>query len=82
MLLLSPFVEAGSVNETYYNHFSMLLSIEEFFGLPAIGYAASGGVRPSKAPFSTSAPSPDRGFATGSPASLIGLLGRCDPDRL
>jgi len=42
MLLLSPFVEPGSVNETYYNHFSMLLSIEEFFGLPSIGYAASG----------------------------------------
>jgi phosphatidylinositol-3-phosphatase len=45
-LLLSPFVEPGSVNETYYNHFSMLLSIEEFFGLPSIGYAASGGVLP------------------------------------
>jgi phosphatidylinositol-3-phosphatase len=42
MLLLSPFVEPGSVNETgYYNHYSMLLSIEEFFGLPSIGYAAS-----------------------------------------
>jgi hypothetical protein len=46
MLLLSPFVEPGSVNETYYNHFSMLLSIEEFFGLPAIGYAAGGTVLP------------------------------------
>jgi phosphatidylinositol-3-phosphatase len=42
MLLLSPFVEPGSVNETgYYNHYSMLLSIEEFFGLSAIGYAAN-----------------------------------------
>jgi hypothetical protein len=42
MLLLSPFVEPGSVNETgYYNHYSTLLSIEEFFGLPPIGYAAS-----------------------------------------
>jgi hypothetical protein len=49
MLLLSPFVEPGSVNEAYYNHFSMLLSIEEFFGLPAIGYAASGGVLPFEA---------------------------------
>jgi phosphatidylinositol-3-phosphatase len=47
MLLLSPFVEPGSVNESgYYNHFSMLLSIEEFFGLPAIGYAAGGGILP------------------------------------
>ena len=32
MLLLSPFVAPGSVNETgYYNHFSLLLSIEELF---------------------------------------------------
>jgi hypothetical protein len=46
MLLLSPFVEPGSVNETYYNHFSMLLSVEEFFALPSIGYAASSGVLP------------------------------------
>jgi len=49
MLLLSPFVEPGSVNDAYYNHFSMLLSIEEFFGLQAIGYAASGGVLPFEA---------------------------------
>jgi phosphatidylinositol-3-phosphatase len=42
MLLLSPFVEPGSVNETgYYNHYSMLLSIEELFGLTPIGYAAN-----------------------------------------
>jgi len=42
MLLLSPFVEPGSVNETgYYNHFSFLLSVEELFGLaPPLGYAA------------------------------------------
>jgi len=42
MLLLSPFVEPGSVNETgYYNHFSFLLSVEEMFGLtPPAGYAA------------------------------------------
>lgn len=42
MLLLSPFVEPGSANETgYYNHFSFLLSVEELFGLaPPLGYAA------------------------------------------
>lgn len=42
MLLLSPFVEPGSVNETgYYNHFSFLLSVEELLGLaPPLGYAA------------------------------------------
>ena len=42
MLLLSPFVEAGSSNESgYYNHFSFLLSVEELLGLsPPPGYAA------------------------------------------
>lgn len=42
MLLLSPFVTPGSVNETgYYNHFSFLLSVEELLGLaPPLGYAA------------------------------------------
>lgn len=47
MLLLSPFVEPGSVNETgYYNHFSTLLSIEELFGLTPIGYAANPALSP------------------------------------
>lgn len=42
LLLLSPFVEAGSVNETgYFNHFSLLASIEDLFGLERIGYAAN-----------------------------------------
>ena len=40
LLLISPFVEPGSANETgYYNHFSLLLSIEELFGLQPLGYA-------------------------------------------
>jgi hypothetical protein len=41
LLLISPYVEPGSVNESgYYNHFSLLLSIEELFGLQPLGYAA------------------------------------------
>jgi hypothetical protein len=42
MLLLSPFVEPGSVNETgYYNHFSFLLSVGELLEVtPPLGYAA------------------------------------------
>jgi hypothetical protein len=40
LLLISPFVEPGTVNESgYYNHFSLLLSIEELFDLEPIGYA-------------------------------------------
>jgi phosphatidylinositol-3-phosphatase len=42
MLLLSPFVEPGSSNESgYYNHFSFLLSVGELLGVtPPLGYAA------------------------------------------
>jgi phosphatidylinositol-3-phosphatase len=42
MLLLSPFVAPGGVNETgYYNHFSFLLSIGELLEVtPPLGYAA------------------------------------------
>jgi phosphatidylinositol-3-phosphatase len=47
MVLISPFVSPGSVNETgYYNHFTLLRSIEELFELPGIGYAAEPAVLP------------------------------------
>ncbi len=41
MLLISPYVAAGTVDEAaYYNHFSFLLSVEELLGLEPLGYAA------------------------------------------
>lgn len=41
MLLISPYVAAGTVEEAgYYNHFSFLRSVEELFGLAPLGYAA------------------------------------------
>jgi hypothetical protein len=40
-LLLSPFIIAGSTSSTAYNHYSLLRSIEDIFGLDGhIGYAA------------------------------------------
>lgn len=51
MLLLSPYVAPGTVDETsYFNHFSLLLSIEELFGLEPLGYAAD----PALTPFDSS----------------------------
>jgi phosphatidylinositol-3-phosphatase len=42
LLLISPYVKPGSVYEkNYYNHFSLLHSIEELFGLQPLGYAAN-----------------------------------------
>jgi hypothetical protein len=41
MLLISPYVAPGTVEEAaYYNHFSFLRSVEELFGLEPLGYAA------------------------------------------
>ncbi len=41
MLLLSPYVTPGSIDESgYYNHFSLLRTVEELFSLEPLGYAA------------------------------------------
>ncbi len=39
-VLISPFIEPGTTSETYFNHFSLLATIEELFSLEKIGYAA------------------------------------------
>ena len=42
LLLISPYVKAGSVDEFgFYNHFSLLRSIEDLFGLKGLGYAGN-----------------------------------------
>jgi hypothetical protein len=50
MLLLSPYVAPGTVDEsTYYNHFAFLRSVEELFGLEPLGYAAEPVLTPFEA---------------------------------
>ena len=44
-VLLSQFVNAGSVNDTPFNHYSLLRSIEDIFGLPHLGYAGAAGLQ-------------------------------------
>jgi hypothetical protein len=39
-LLLSPFVKGGTVDQDPYNHFSLLRTIEDLFGLAHLGYAS------------------------------------------
>jgi hypothetical protein len=42
LLLLSPYVEPGTTNVfSYYNHFSLLRSIEALFDLEQLGYSAT-----------------------------------------
>jgi phosphatidylinositol-3-phosphatase len=45
-VLLSPFVKAGSTNQTAYNHFSLLRSVEDMFELDHLGYADQTSLKP------------------------------------
>jgi hypothetical protein len=45
-VIVSPFTKAGSVNDTPYNHYNLLRSVEDFFGLDHLGYAAQDGLVP------------------------------------
>jgi phosphatidylinositol-3-phosphatase len=43
-VVLSPYVKPGTVNQTGYNHFSFLRSVEDIFGVDHLGYAARPGL--------------------------------------
>ncbi|WP_199223872.1 alkaline phosphatase family protein [Paraconexibacter algicola] len=44
-VVLSPFVQPGSRTDTPYNHYALLRSVEDVFGLDHLGYAAMPGLR-------------------------------------
>jgi len=45
-VLVSPCIEPGTLTRRAYNHYSLLRSIEDGFGLDHLGYAAQPGLRP------------------------------------
>jgi hypothetical protein len=45
-VVLSQFTAPGSVNQTPYNHYSLLRTIEDLFGLDHLGYAGAAGLQP------------------------------------
>jgi hypothetical protein len=45
-VLLSRYIKPGTFSKRQYNHYSMLRSIENMFGLPRLGYANAAGLRP------------------------------------
>ncbi|HEX4838319.1 MAG TPA: alkaline phosphatase family protein [Solirubrobacteraceae bacterium] len=49
LLLLSPFVKGGGLIQDTYDHFSLLATIEQLFGLPRLGYAGLSEVKPLSA---------------------------------
>jgi hypothetical protein len=46
LLLLSPFIKGGGLVQDAYNHFSLLATIEQAFGLSRLGYAGLSEVKP------------------------------------
>lgn len=44
-VLLSPLITPGTVSRQAYNHYALLRSIEDIFGLDRLGYAAQDGLR-------------------------------------
>ncbi len=44
-LLLSPFVKGGVISQEQYDHFSLLRTIEDLFGLKHLGYAGASKVK-------------------------------------
>ena len=45
-VLISRFIQPGSINDTPYNHYALLRSIEDLFALPYLGFAAQPGLKP------------------------------------
>lgn len=44
-VLLSPFIKPGTVSSMPYNHYSLLRTLEDIFGVPHLGYAAASPLR-------------------------------------
>jgi hypothetical protein len=55
-VIISPFVTPGGFNTNPYNHYSLLRSVEDLFGLSHLGYAALPGLAPFGADVYTNAP--------------------------
>ncbi len=44
-VLVSPLIKPGTVSNTAYNHYSLLRSLEDMFGLDYLGYAGQSGLK-------------------------------------
>jgi hypothetical protein len=57
-VLLSPYIKPGSTNDSPYNHYSLLRSTEDLFGLSHLGFAAQDGLVPFGADVFNKPPTP------------------------
>src|SRR3954454_2316984 len=67
-VVLSQFTVPGSVNDTHYNHYSLLRSVEDLFGLGRLGYAGQSGLKPFGADVFGAAETVDLSTSNASPA--------------
>jgi phosphatidylinositol-3-phosphatase len=54
-VLLSPFLTPGTISDVPYNHYSLLRTVGDIFGLAHLGYAGQGGLAPFGADVFTAA---------------------------
>jgi phosphatidylinositol-3-phosphatase len=59
-LLLSPYVKGATISQEPFNHFSLLRTIEDLFGLGHLGYAASPAVKSFEPAMFTQTPASSR----------------------
>jgi phosphatidylinositol-3-phosphatase len=59
-VLLSPFIKPGTTSTASYNHYSLLRTLEDIFGLKHLGYAAADSLQPFGHDVFTAHPSPQK----------------------
>jgi hypothetical protein len=78
-VLVSPFIAPGTVSDVPYNHYALLRSLEDLFGLPYLGYAGQPGLASfgadvyrhaavARRPTRTATPRSDRASLPAAPA--------------
>jgi hypothetical protein len=73
-VLVSPYITSGTTTTVPYNHYSLLRSIEDVFGLAHLGYAGADGLRP----FGDDVYSAAGGASPGTPStSVTRPISRC-----
>lgn len=79
-VILSPFTSPGTVTSQAYNHYGLLRSVEDLFGLPHLGYAGQAGLRPFGADVYSRIPATAPALPT--PATAPATGGHCRSTRI
>ncbi len=82
-VVLSPLVQPGTTNTRPYNHYALLRTIEDVFGLDHLGFAAAEGLQPFSTDVlnATSRESTTTSLPSGSGRRTLPATARCPPRR-